>query len=312
MTIVRWGRWVALAVVATLLADASAWAAPLRVMSFNIRGDFDLEKATDSSEAWNALSKEHRRDMVATTIAEFGPDVLGVQEAFQHQLADLEQALPGYKFYGVGRDDGKQAGEQCAIFYRTDRFRMLDHGTFWLSETPEETGTRYPDAACNRVASWMILADEKSNGREFLVINTHFDHVSTAAQEYGAQLIRERMTKLADGRPIVVMGDLNAREEGKALAALRGDGSGNEELLVDSFREVLPERGGQEATFHNFGGNTAGSRIDFILHSGDLRATEAAIVHTKYGDRYPSDHFPITATLDRANSQNESAATAPR
>jgi endonuclease/exonuclease/phosphatase family metal-dependent hydrolase len=312
MTFCRLERWTALAILATLPAAAIGWAEPLRVMSFNIRGDFDLEKATNSSEAWNSLSNVHRRDLVAKTIAEYGPDVLGVQEAFQHQLADLQQVLLDYQFYGVGRDDGKQSGEQCAIYYRTDRFRLLDHGTFWLSETPEEAGTRYPDAACNRVATWMILADEQSNGQEILVINTHFDHVSKAAQEYGAKLIRERLNGLANGRPIIVMGDLNAREEGKALAALRGDGSGSDELLVDSFREVVPEHGGQEATFHNFGGGTAGQRIDFVLYSGELRATEAAIVHTKFGDRYPSDHFPITATLVPADPQDESAATAPR
>jgi endonuclease/exonuclease/phosphatase family metal-dependent hydrolase len=74
----------------------------------------------------------------------------------------------------------------------------------------------------------------------------------------------------------------------------------------------VTDRGDQEATFHNFGGTTAGSRIDFILHSGDLRATEATIVHTKFGDRYPSDHFPVTATIDTANSKPESAVTAPR
>lgn len=312
MMLRRLGRWSFLAVFVTSLAAASAVAEPLRVMSFNIRGDFDLEKATDGSEAWNAISNEHRRDMVSKTIADFGPDALGVQEAFQHQLADLEQALPGYKFYGVGRDDGKEAGEQCAIFYRTDRFRLLDHGTFWLSETPEEAGTRFPDAACNRVASWVVLADRKSAGREYLVINTHFDHVSQAAQEHGAKLIRERMKGLANGRPIIVMGDLNAREEGKALTALRGDHGMADEQLIDSYREVVTDRGVQEATFHNFGGTTAGSRIDFILHSGDLRATEATIVHTKFGDRYPSDHFPVTATIDTAKSKPESAVTAPR
>jgi endonuclease/exonuclease/phosphatase family metal-dependent hydrolase len=306
------GRWALLAVFVTSLAAVSAVAEPLRVMSFNIRGDFDLEKATDGSEAWNAISNEHRRDLVAKTIVEYGPDVLGVQEAFQHQLVDLERALDGYKFYGVGRDDGKEAGEQCAILYRTDRFRLLDHGTFWLSKTPEEAGTRFPDAACNRVASWVVLADEKAAGREYLVINTHFDHVSRAAQEHGAKLIRERMTGLATGRPIIVMGDLNAREEGKALTALRGDDGAADEQLIDSYREVVSDRGGKEATFHNFGGNTVGSRIDFILHSGDLRATEAGIVHTKVGDRFPSDHFPVTATIDTANSKPESTVTAPR
>jgi endonuclease/exonuclease/phosphatase family metal-dependent hydrolase len=294
-----------------MFATAAQSAEPLRVMSFNIRGDFDLEKATDSSEAWNSLSNAHRRDMVTKTIAEFRPDLLGVQEAYTHQLVDMQKALTGYEFYGVGRDDGKQAGEHSAIYFLTERWEPKMQGTFWLSETPDEAGTRHPDAACNRVATWLVLADKTDGGKEYFVLNTHFDHISRAARDFAAALIRERLKVLAVGRPVIVMGDLNAREENNALAILRGDTKADLPLL-DSYREVVPQRGVQEATFHNFGGATAGPRIDFILHTGDLRTVEAGIDHTKFGDRYPSDHFPITAVFEPASEKAAGDATAPR
>ena len=57
-------------------------------------------------------------------------DIFGTQEGKYHQLQDLKNAMPGYDYIGVGRDDGKQAGEYSAIFYRTGKFEVLDHGTF--------------------------------------------------------------------------------------------------------------------------------------------------------------------------------------
>ena len=156
----------------------------------------------------------------------------------------------------------------------------------------------------------MVLADKSDGGKEYFVLNTHFDHISLAAREFAATLIRERLAGLADDRPAIVMGDLNAHEESKALAILRGDAA--DLPLLDSFREIVPERGDQEATFHNFGGNTAGSRIDFILHTGNLRTIEAGIDHAKFGDRYPSDHFPITAIFESTPENDTAKTIAPR
>ncbi len=215
----------AVLVLGPLIAAMSglpASAAPIRVMSFNIRGDFDLEQATDSSEAWNSLTGTHRRDLVATTIREIDPDVFGVEEAFSHQLKDLERSLADYDFYGVGRDDGALAGESCALFYRRDRFRRVNEGTFWLSNKPDEVGSIYPGAACVRIASWVILADSLNNGRELLVLNTHWDHISELARQHGAEVIRERIGSLAEGRPVVVLGDLNVPEEARPCGRCGG------------------------------------------------------------------------------------------
>lgn len=289
---------------------AEAYAEPLRVMSFNIRGDFDQEQATDGPEAWNALTKQHRRDLVTTTIREFRPDILGVQEAFAHQLKDLEEGLADYDFYGVGRDDGKLAGESCAIFYRNDRFRLVKEGTFWLSESPDEVGSIYPGAGCVRIASWVILADQQNNDREVMALNTHWDHISQQAHDESAKVIRERIESLAGGRPVVVMGDLNDGEDSGAVKALISSYSSSLPL-TDSYRAVVPERSPQEATYHSFGGSQAGSRIDFILVSRDFTVNEAAIDHRHFDGRYPSDHFPVTAVLELAEQPGQDT-TAPR
>jgi endonuclease/exonuclease/phosphatase family metal-dependent hydrolase len=295
--------WSTLAAFVCAVMASTVAAEPLRVMSFNIRGDFDLEQATDGPEAWNALTKEHRRDLVATTIREFKPDILGVQEAFVHQLKDLETGLGDYKFYGVGRDDGKLAGETCAIFYRKDRFLCVKDGTFWLSETPDKPGSLFPGTDYVRIASWALVADHKNDDREFLVINTHWDHISQAAREHGAKLIRERIASLAGGRPVQVMGDLNDSEDSASVKALIAADS-TSLPLIDSYRAAVPSRAPLEATYHGFEGSQAGSRIDFILPSRDFEVNEAAIDHRIFDRRYPSDHFPVTAVLEFAEGSD--------
>jgi endonuclease/exonuclease/phosphatase family metal-dependent hydrolase len=302
--------WSALAAFVCAVMATTVAAEPLRVMSFNIRGDFDLEQATDGPEAWNALTKQHRRDLVATTIREFKPDILGVQEAFVHQLKDLETGLGDYQFYGIGRDDGKLAGESCAIFYRKDRFRRVKDGTFWLSETPDKPGSLFPGTDYVRIASWVLLADQKNDDRELLVINTHWDHISQSAREHGAKVIRERIASLAGGRPVVVMGDLNDSEDSASVKALIAADSSSLPL-VDSYRAAIPDRSPLEATYHAFEGSQAGSRIDFILPSRDFKVNEAEIVHRIFDRRYPSDHFPVTAMLEYAG-EDDAAAKGPR
>ena len=266
-------------------------------LSFNIRGDFDQGVATDKSEAWIAKSGEHRRELVASVISACQPDIIGVQEAYQNQMDDLQAALPGYEYYGVGRDDGRSRGEQSAIFYRADRFERTDADTFWLSNSPAVAGSVYPGAATVRIASWVKLIDRRDSDREFYVFNTHWDHVSQDARLHSAKLLRKRCKSLAGDSPVVVLGDLNADEENDALAILCGATDDDGWELIDSYREVIPKPDPNEATFNAFEGKQVGSRIDFILHTRQFRATRAAIDRTVFDGRYPSDHYPVTAEL---------------
>lgn len=256
---------------------------PLRVASFNIR----YGTANDGENRWEA-----RRDAVATAVERLAPDVLGVQEALAFQVAFLRERLPGFESYGVGRDDGAEGGEQCAILWRRDRFDRLGAGTFWLSETPDAAGSRGWDAALPRIASWVRLRDRAAGGRTFVFANTHFDHRGAAARLESARLLDRRLAALAGPEPVVLAGDFNCGEGSEPHAALA--------RFVDTYRAAHPERGEAEGTFHEFRGGPGlrNERIDWIRVSPRFETKEAAIDMRPVDGRLPSDHHPVAATVE--------------
>lgn len=274
-------------------------APPIRVVCFNLRGDFDDGATTDKPHAWLSTTGEHRRDASMRLVRRFDADLLGVQEACPNQVEDLRAALPTHDDEGVGRDDGAAAGEHCSIFFRRERFERIDGGTFWLSPTPD-TPSLHPDATYPRIATWVRLRDRLAD-RPLLVLNTHWAHFSAEARLAGARLIRERLPRLAAGAPIVVMGDLNALESSEPLRVLRAAESATP--LVDSYRVHAPQAGAAEATFHDFTGATTGRRIDYLLHTNDFVTREAAIVRDRIDGRWVSDHFPVSAVLAWASDE---------
>lgn len=269
----------------------------LKVMSFNIRysyGGMD-EEATENN--WTD-PKFPRRERVIRVIREYMPDVLGVQEARHLQVEDLQKALPEYEFYGIGRDDGETGGEYSGIYFKRDRIKRLDAGSFWLSATPEKPGTSFytvPNAV-PRIASWVRLSDQQA-GRELFVLNMHWDHIDAPARRKSGGLVRERLLDLAEGLPTIVTGDFNAGENSAEVKTLRGDEGAIGRPLADSYRTLFPERKPDEATYGNWRGQTEGRRIDFILHTAEFQPTAAAIIRTSYDGHWPSDHYPVTATL---------------
>jgi endonuclease/exonuclease/phosphatase family metal-dependent hydrolase len=262
-------------------------------MSFNIRFARLGHSEERTENNWND-AKFPRRERVFRVIREYDPDVLGVQEARHGQIVDLREALTGYEFYGVGRDDGKTGGEYTGIFYRRNRLKRLDAGSFWLSSEPAVPGSKFKSApdALTRMASWVLLRGEQPDAR-FLVLNTHWDHISKSARRQSAALIRDRLAELGDGAPAIVMGDLNAPETSPELKALvRGDGA-----LIDSYRALFAKPSADEGSFGGWQGQRDGHRIDFILHTKEFKPVAAEIMRTSYDNLWPSDHYPVTATL---------------
>lgn len=174
----------------------------LRVMSFNIR----FNTARDSANAW-----PHRKDLAASMIRFHHANLAGLQEALKGQIDDLAERLPGYGWFGVGRDDGRDKGEFSAIFYRRDRFELLEESTFWLSEEPEVIGSKGWDAAITRIVTWGKLRD-RSTGKVFFHFNTHFDHRGVRAREESASLLLTKIKEIAGTTPVIVTGDFNSRE----------------------------------------------------------------------------------------------------
>jgi len=263
---------------------------PLTVMSFNIR----YGTARDGDNAW-----EQRRAAVFEVIEAFRVDVLGVQEALHFQLEEIDAALPGYRRIGVGRDDGVEAGEYAAILVDSARFEVLDEGTFWFSDTPGTPGTTSWGNSIPRICTWARLLDGAS-GRTFLVYNVHWDHQSQPSRERSAGLLMEMIARWSAGQPVLVTGDFNAGEENPAFRRLVAPdgaaGSAANTTLFDTFRALHPDATGV-GTFNGFEGTTTGDKIDAVLASEHWAVLAAQIVRSALQGRYPSDHFPVVATV---------------
>lgn len=299
-------------VLATVMTAVSvcAWAqaASFNVASYNLRQQ-------NPSDANNGNGWERRMPVVAKLIQFHGFDIFGTQEGFKNQLEDLRGALPGYAYIGAGRDDGKDAGEHSAIFYRTDLFDVVDHGDFWLSETPSRPGLGW-DAACVRICTWGRFRHIPS-GREFLFFNLHMDHVGTTARVESAKLIKRKIVSLGSELPTFLTGDFNVDQNSPSYSTIVEGG-----MLRDSHQvaEMVYDLNG---TFNNYSTDGySGSRIDHIFVSPNVRvrkygvltdtyrtpadvikeqktnAAPAEIKVHEYVARTPSDHFPVKTEIE--------------
>ena len=255
--------------------------AGLRVMSYNI-----WRASDDSQNDWAI-----RKGGLVEEIRGIHPDLLGVQEAERAQMDHLIAQLPDYDFIGVGRDDGKDAGEFCAVFYKKARFEPLDSGTFWLSETPNVPGKRGWDAMCNRVVSWGKFRD-KSSGRVLVYANTHFDHMGETARRESAKLIVNFQEQTAADLPFIVTGDFNSEETSEAYKTLTAQ-------LIDARKAARVQTGGTR-TFASdnvkYGENYV---IDYVFLSDDFLVDQFHIQSEEPKDGvHPSDHFSVNATLE--------------
>lgn len=275
-----------LAVIAVFVLAACAPPQPdetasLTVLTFNIRYD----NPGDGPSAW-----PNRANWVAETIRDADPDVFGLQEALLHQVEYVATALPGYRWVGVGRDDGKEGGEFSPVFYRADRLELLDRSTWWLSDTPADTGSVGWDAALPRVATvtQFRLTD---TDQPLWVINTHFDHRGEMARTESAALLAKISTAMsAGGVPGILMGDFNFTETSSGYANITSAG------LQDAF--VAAGRPAPSETFTGFDATTgpSGDRIDLVFTSGASVLSYEALDVVRDG-RYVSDHRPVLVRL---------------
>ncbi len=275
---------MALLVLATILTGTwKTKGQDLSVMSYNIRYD----NPGDGPDRW-----ENRSSFLISQIAYHSPDVVGTQEGLIHQLREMDEGLPAYSFFGLGRDKGDEEGEHTAVFYRRDRLELLEEGTFWLSETPEEP-TRGWDAALNRVCTYGLFR-ERSGDRRFYVFNTHFDHVGEIARRESVRLILDRMQALNQGGyPVVLCGDLNLEPDSGPIRQLS-------ETMDDVHALAGTSSYGPEGTFNGFDCTQPTTRrIDYIFVApGGFNVRSHAILSEFTGSGFPSDHFPVLARLD--------------
>ena len=267
----------------------------VRVMSFNIR----YGTANDGENHW-----KNRTEMVFDVLRNHRPDVVGLQEALGFQIKQIRKSVEGFGLIGVAREDGKNEGEYSAILYRLDRFKVDESGTFWFSDTPEVPGSSHWGNACVRICSWARFVEKKSGGA-FYLFNLHLDHVSQPSREKSAVLLTRRLLGRKHADPFIVTGDFNAGEnnpvvlylKGKAaLGKSNGDRFKNPVPMVDTFRVLHPDAK-DVGTFNGFKGGRKGDKIDFVFTMPGVKVPEAKIVYDSVAGKFPSDHFPVWATL---------------
>lgn len=264
------------------------------ILSFNIR----YGTADDGVNAW-----PHRKELVYDVIRRQDSDFVGLQEALRFQIDVIRDAVPGYGEVGVGRDDGREAGEYSAILYKTSRWRAADSGTIWLSDTPDAPGSMSWGNEITRILTWGRFI-ERQTGRALWVFNTHFDHVSQPSREKSAELLASRIADRATADPVVVTGDFNAGERNPAILHLTGEVGAAPVRLVDTFRVLHPESQAV-GTGGGFEGRRDGPKIDYVFVEPETRVRRAEIIRDSRDGRYPSDHFPVYAEIALPVMQQE-------
>jgi endonuclease/exonuclease/phosphatase family metal-dependent hydrolase len=259
----------------------------LRVMTFNIRNSY----ARDGENDW-----KYRKELVYQTIRDYSPAILGLQEANHAQQNELLTALPEYEFVGIGAK-GETKGQYCSILYLKNRFKVDKTKTYWLSDTPTVPSSSWGNHHL-RIFTYARLV-EKESGNIINTYNCHLDDGSKKAREKSVRQIGEHILNQPSNEPFVFMGDFNAPENSAPIQQLgnfKTQQEGTIHLASDSFRMLHPQKK-DVGTYHGYKGTTQGDKIDSIFVPPTTVVSEASIVRTSEQDRYPSDHFPVTATL---------------
>ncbi len=242
----------------------------VRIMSFNVRdGEFD------------------REEIVPQVIADYLPDSVGLQECEGTWFLTLKTYLPDYEIIGVGRLTGMPLlGESTAIMYRKDKYKLVDCGTFWLSQTPCVVSIGW-DAKYHRTCTWAVL-ESRETGERYAHVNTHLDNRGAEARTKGLDLVLQKAAEF--DMPVVVTGDFNF-PQGSDLY---------KQLTAGELTDVsaIAEKADSGCTSHAYNGTVKGSPIDFILVNEKITDVKSYnIMREKYNDRYVSDHYPIYADM---------------
>lgn len=256
--------------------------AQFRVATYNIRYAAQMDE--ESGNGWDI-----RKGPLASLIQRHAFDLVGTQEGRGNQMNDLKTMLPEFEqiLHPYGNDDHHNLG----ILYKGDLFEPLDQGVFWLSETPDTASIGW-DATDRRICQWAKFR-HKTSGKEFFFFNTHFYWRKEIARRQSGPLIAAKIKEIAGDTPAMITGDFNSRPETAQIRDILAN-------LKDAYDATESPRKGVEGTGFKGGvfQGTPGGRIDYIFVSPQVRVLGYEVLSDVYnGDRYPSDHLPVTSTV---------------
>ncbi len=246
-----------------------------KVICFNIR----LAHSGDGEYYW-----DNRREAIVRMIETENPEFLGIQEGLSQQVSYLDSTLCNYSYIGVGRDDGADMGEYCAIYFDTTKVIKHQSENFWLCPTPDSPALGW-DAACVRIATWGEFSLKSEPEKRFFVINTHFDHVGVEARAKSGEMIIAFVDSIASGAPMILMGDFNAKIDDNSLSP-----------ILEKLNDSRPKDSDQTPyTFTGFGELSEwASVIDHIFTRG-MKTQNYRVIMDNYSSPCSqlSDHLPV-------------------
>ncbi len=268
----------------------------IKVMTFNIR----YGVAKDGPNSW-----EFRQPLLIDCLKKYQPDIFGLQEAMDFQVDSIQAAFPQWKHIGVGRyynvevpdrPQESMGGESCQIFYNSTKFKIIDSGTFWHSDTPDVPASRTWGNYLPRITTWGKFKSN-TNNKTFVVMNTHF-HSGEPYVSNTTALMMRKWREIAGQTPTILMGDFNMGPNSETHELFCGktgnaDDRGN---FVDCWQK-LGNSEENAGTGHSFTGKKSQKRIDWILVTPDFNVNDIEIIYDNENGRYPSDHFPVQAEL---------------
>lgn len=274
-------RRVTFVILIFIFFSASCFAQELTVMSFNIR----YSNNHDGINGW-----KFRKQWIADFVDFQDTDIVGFQEVMDDMYPELQSLMPGYSSIHMPSDTGKPNGEYEAvsIFYKKENLKLLDSGTFWLSETPEKPSKGW-DAICNRICTWGKFQHSNS-GKTFYLFNTHLSHVGENARRNASQVILDKIKNIAKGQPVVLCGDFNTKPDSPTYNYITS-------ALIDS-RKIAKKVYAPNYTGTPFEWPVKDNNIiDYIFINDKLEVAKFAAyaeqrLHTKI-----SDHLPLLVNL---------------
>jgi endonuclease/exonuclease/phosphatase family metal-dependent hydrolase len=293
-----------LLLLAALVVPSFASAGNAIISTFNIRIDAKTDR--ERGDGW-----EKRLPMVTGLIRFHGFDVVAAQEVLPNQEEDMKRLLPGYGVVGFGRDNGAELGERIVIFFKEDKFKKVEEGRFWLSETPDQPGKGW-DASLPRICTWVKLEDTATK-EKIAVFDIHFDHMGAQSKIESSKLMLAKTKEIAGDEPMIILGDFNQNEESEGYQVLA-----NDERFADAY-QTAEFRYAPTGSMSRFVMDQATNhRIDHIFLTSQFKVKRYGILTDSYREvieqpvtagtndiptgelkfrpgisRTPSDHFPI-------------------
>ena len=266
-----------LSVFILLAITSSIYSQQHTIISYNIRYDNNW----DIENSW-----EIRRSNIIQMLFKYSPSIIGIQEGLLNQVQYIDSSLINYDYVGVGRDDGKEKGEFCAIYFDTTRYVLLKNSTFWLSETPDTISVGW-DAALERICTYGLFKDRITK-KEFWIFNTHFDHMGSIAREKSSRLILKRIKKInRQSLPVILMGDFNSIPNSPPVKEIITE-------LSDALQISKEKLHGPRGTFIGFNEDLPiEKRIDYIF-TKKLKVLSYGHINDRLdNNRHISDHLPV-------------------